>query len=461
MTLTVIFAVAARVENISVFELYGQLVYHEQRQELRGKEYVVANATTRGCGGFPGRGGFGHNGGGPSHSCGGFGHDRGTHNGGEKNCMECQLYGKKGHTVLRCWKRFDQNFTGEEKSASAAVASYDVDTNWYADSEATDHIIGDLEKLIAQDKYLGNDQVHTTSGLGMRIDQIGHTVIHTPSRDLSLNNILYVPDSSKNLVSVHRFTRDNHVFLELHPWHFLIKDWATRRVLHHSIVERGLYPLISLEKQALAITTRWHCRLRHPSLQIVQCVLGQNKLHASNKVVDGEVCGPCQQGKAHQLSYLKSSSVSTTPLELIFSDVWGPAPESSGRKKFYVSFIDDFFKFVWIYTIKHKSKVLERFHDFQSLVERLFDQKVLTMQTDTEGGEYHKLNTFFQCIGISHRVSCPHAHQQNGSAKRKHRHIVEVGLTLLAQASMLLKFFDDAFTMSKWVLLSLLRHLCY
>jgi histone deacetylase 1/2 len=52
------------------------------------------------------------------------------------------------------------------------------------------------------------------------------------------------------------------------------------------------------------------------------------------------------------------------------------------------------------------------------------------MQTDW-GGEYQKLNSFFNKIGIIHRVSCPHAHQQNGAAERKHRHIVEVGLSLL------------------------------
>jgi hypothetical protein len=60
-------------------------------------------------------------------------------------------------------------------------------------------------------------------------------------------------------------------------------------------------------------------------------------------------------------------------------------------------------------------------------------------------GEYQKLNSFFQSIGISHLVSYPHAHQQNGSAEHKHWHIVEVGLTLLAQSSMPLKFWDEAF----------------
>ena len=42
-------------------------------------------------------------------------------------------------------------------------------------------------------------------------------------------------------------------------------------------------------------------------------------------------------------------------------------------------------------------------------------------------------------------MSCPHAHQQNGSAERKHRHIVEVGLALLEGASLPLKFWDEAF----------------
>jgi len=48
-------------------------------------------------------------------------------------------------------------------------------------------------------------------------------------------------------------------------------------------------------------------------------------------------------------------------------------------------------------------------------------------------------------MGIDHFVSCPHTPEQNGIAERKHRHIVETGLTLLAQASMPQRFWDDAF----------------
>jgi hypothetical protein len=233
---SVISAISARVESISVAELYGQLVFHEQRHELRGKEYVMANAVARGRGSSPpARGGHGA----PGRGRGGPRRGRDRNNDPNAPRVECQLCGKKGHTVQRCWKRFDKSFTGEDKSASAAIIGYDVDTNWYADSGATDHITGDLEKLAARDKYLGNDQVHTANGAGMTIAQVGHSVIHTPSRDLSLNNILYVPEANKSLVSIHRFTRDNQVFLELHPWDFLIKDRALRRVLHHGKVEKG------------------------------------------------------------------------------------------------------------------------------------------------------------------------------------------------------------------------------
>jgi histone deacetylase 1/2 len=129
----------------------------------------------------------------------------------------------------------------------------------------------------------------------------------------------------------------------------------------------------------------------------------------------------------------------------------GPAPISVGRSSYYVSFIDDFSKFSWIYLLKCKSEVFERFHDFKNLVERLFDRKIIAVQTDW-GGEYQKLNTFFQRVGISHHVSCPHAHQQNGSAERKHRYIVEVGLSLLAHASMPLKFWDEAFLTATYLI---------
>ena len=65
----------------------------------------------------------------------------------------------------------------------------------------------------------------------MRINQVGQSFVHTPSRDLVLNNVLYVPEASMNLASVHRLTSDNNAFIEYHPKHFLIKDQDTKKTL--------------------------------------------------------------------------------------------------------------------------------------------------------------------------------------------------------------------------------------
>jgi histone deacetylase 1/2 len=110
------------------------------------------------------------------------------------------------------------------------------------------------------------------------------------------------------------------------------------------------------------------------------------------------VCDSCQQAKSHQLPYPISTSVSTVPLQLIFSDVWGPAPTSGGHHNYYVSFIDDYSKFTWIYLLKHKSDVLAAFISFQKLVERKFDRKNRTIQSDG-GGEYIKFNSLCQTQG--------------------------------------------------------------
>jgi hypothetical protein len=76
----------------------------------------------------------------------------------------------------------------------------------------------------------------------------------------------------------------------------------------------------------------------------------------------------------------------------------------------------------------------------------------LLQYKQTGGGEYQKLHSFFDQVGISHLVSCPHAHQQNGAAERKHRHIVEVGLALLAHASIPLKYWEDAFVAATYLI---------
>mgnify|MGYP002509051069 CR=1 FL=1 len=95
------------------------------------------------------------------------------------------------------------------------------------------------------------------------------------------------------------------------------------------------------------------------------------------------------------------------PLELIHLDVWGPALASSEGYMYYVSFIDDYSKFSWIYLLKKRSEVFQVFQNFQALVERKFDRKILAVQSDW-GGEYEKLNSFFLSnFSTKEKDACP------------------------------------------------------
>jgi hypothetical protein len=148
---------------------------------------------------------------------------------------------------------------------------------------------------------------------------------------LHLNNALHVPNAHKHLVSIHRFNLVNHTFIELHPFFFLTKDQVTRRVLLHGPCRGGLYPHTSLSAptQKLILSaikpssSRWHCRLGHPTLDIVSGVILNNNLPYSDGSLPESVCDACLCGKDHQLPYPMSSSPSSFPLELVFSDVWG------------------------------------------------------------------------------------------------------------------------------------------
>jgi hypothetical protein len=197
----------------------------------------------------------------------------------------------------------------------------------------------------------------------MNINRIGKAIVSTPNRNLHLNHVLHVPSASKNLVIVHRLAADNKTFLEFHPDFFLIKDQATKKTILEGRCRGGLYPLPESRREAHSAikpsTARWHSRLGHPAFPIVHRVISSNKLPCARGDSHSSVCDACQQGKSHQLPYPKSTSVSRSPLD--------SSPDSVGRNKYCVSFIDDYSKFVWIYLLRHKFEVFEKFHEFQQV----------------------------------------------------------------------------------------------
>ena len=71
------------------------------------------------------------------------------------------------------------------------------------------------------------------------------------------------------------------------------------------------------------------------------------------------------------------------PLELIYSNIWGPAPVlSTSGARYYISFLDDATKFLWIFPLKLKSNACQTFIHFQAAVERQFDTKIKALQSN-------------------------------------------------------------------------------
>ena len=115
-------AVSARIDPISLSDLYAQLLSTEARLEVQSSQFhMTANSASRGGrNSFRGHGGCGHSDG----SLGQGGRDYYNNNNATSNSKPiCQLCSKVGHTVHHCWRKFDTSFTGEEKTMNITVNS--------------------------------------------------------------------------------------------------------------------------------------------------------------------------------------------------------------------------------------------------------------------------------------------------------------------------------------------------
>ncbi|KAG8491470.1 hypothetical protein CXB51_014668 [Gossypium anomalum] len=273
--------------------------------------------------------------------------------------------------------------------------------------------------------------------------------------------MLCVPSIRKNLLSVSQFARDNNVFFEFHPSYCVVKDIQTRETLLWGRVRDGLYqfsvdsklssPRVSaahnVDLHASSSSsdqfTLWHNRLGHLSSSVVATVLNTCGI-VTNKKSLSNICIACQKGKSHKLLFSSSTTEYMELFELVVSDLWGSAPVACEEHLYYVSFVDMYSRFTWVYLVKRKSQALECFSQFQKMIATQFGKTIKKFQSDW-GGEFRAFSSILADQGILHHVSCPHTSEQNGVVERKHWHIVETGLTLLAQANLLMQHWGYAF----------------
>lgn len=339
----------------------------------------------RGRGGYRGKGrGFRNN----SQHVIFFGRGQST-----RDTIFCQLCGKPGHTAKKCFHRFDITYAANSDQCSplafVASSSSPTDSHWHPDTGATHHLTNDITNLnLRSEDYDGADQIHVGNGAGLQISKIGSSTLSTSTTPFILNQVLLVLEIQKNLVSVQEFCKDNNVYFEFHHDFFVVKDYLGN-LLHQGAFKDGLYSfsrsVASLHPHCFSAIRApyqlWHQRLSHASPSVAHKAVSAFTFPAANK--RHPVCSDCQHAKSCSLPFSSRLHTSKFPLDLVYSDVWGPASTlSNSGCRYYVSFLDDCTKFLWLFPLKLKSDVASLFLQFQSYVERLFEQKIKMFQSD-------------------------------------------------------------------------------
>lgn len=201
------------------------------------------------------------------------------------------------------------------------------------------------------------------------------------------------------------------------------------------ILEHGHSALVSaLHSKGLeASFDLWHIRLGHVPVSVISHLNKLGYLLISSLLPNPTLCSSCQMGKSKCLSFDLNEKCATSVLDMMHCDLWGPAPIStSDGFRYYVAFLDHFSRFSWIYPLRAKSDlydVLVRFHKF---VCNRFSSTIKVFQSNG-GTEFTstRVRDFMGLHGIQHHFSCPYTPQQNGRSECKHRHINEIGLSML------------------------------
>ena len=192
-------------------------------------------------------------------------------------------------------------------------------------------------------------------------------------------------------------------------------------------------------------TELWHNRLSHMSEKGLT-ILAKKNLLSGMKSASFKKCAHYLARKQTKVAF-KTSPPSRKPgmLELVYSDVCGPMKTKTlGGSLYFVTFIDDHSRKIWVYTLKTKDQVLNVFKQFHALVERQTGLKLKCIRTDN-GGEYTgPFDDYCREQGIRHQKTPPKTPQLNGLAERMNRTLVERVRCLLSQAQLPRSFWGEA-----------------
>ena len=75
-------------------------------------------------------------------------------------------------------------------------------------------------------------------------------------------------------------------------------------------------------------------------------------------------------------------------LELVHTDVCGPmSTKAKGGYEYFITFIDDYSRYGYMYLMRRKSETFEKFKEFRADVENQLGKRIKAIRSD-RGGEY-------------------------------------------------------------------------
>ena len=111
--------------------------------------------------------------------------------------------------------------------------------------------------------------------------------------------------------------------------------------------------------------------------------------------------------------------------------------KARGGYEYYVTFIDDYSRYGYVYLMQQKSKTFEKFKEFRAEVENQLGKTIKSLRSD-HGGEYldQEFEDFMVEYGIVSQLTAPGTPQQNGVAERRNRTLMEMVRSMISFSSL-------------------------
>lgn len=200
----------------------------------------------------------------------------------------------------------------------------------------------------------------------------------------------------------------------------------------------------------------WHRRLGHMNYADL-CKMKNGIVHGISFAENGigiRNCEVCMEGKQARAPFKHIGTRSKHLLDLIHSDVCGPMENASiGGARYFLTFIDDYSRKVFVYFLKAKSEVLETFKEFKQMVENQTERRIKVIRTDN-GTEYcgNDFELFCKRGGIIHQRTNVYTPEQNGVAERMNRTLVERAKCMIFDAKLGISYWGEAVNTAAYVI---------